>query len=267
MAALGELSLPMVDILWEDLGLGALPFPLEVHSHGDTAEERARIRAAVYTELQRRELAEHGRVGADLEYALRLLAAPTVTIDLVALTEITDDTPLRALVAARGKRAVLAVQRRLALRLSMVRQSAISTSIVELLPVNRYGPGPSVTLPTAELAREPAARVGRHRRDEAGGGVLRTATRQADRTAELRFLDAVMERPVVRAGSFGIGVRDENGKPRRLSGIGFFDTDQGRYATSVMRGVDGQDWTTLAPSDNARLSHRLTETLLTALKR
>jgi hypothetical protein len=76
-----------------------------------------------------------------------------------------------------------------------------------------------------------------------------------------------MERPVVRAGSFGIGLREENGKPRRLPGIGFFDTDQGRYTTSVMRGVDGEDWTTLAPSDNERLSHRLTETLLAALKR
>jgi hypothetical protein len=185
----------------------------------------------------------------------------------VALSEITDDVPLRALVAARGKRAVLAVQRRLMIRLSMVRQSAIATSVVELLPPNRYGPGPSITLPAAELSRERAPRVGRHRRDETDQGVLRTATRQADRTAELRFLDAVMERPVVRAGSFGIGLRDEHGRPRRLPGIGFFDTDQGRYTTSVMRGVDGEDWTTLAPSDNERLSHRLTQTLLAALKR
>ncbi|HET9139894.1 ESX secretion-associated protein EspG [Actinophytocola sp.] len=266
MTTLGELSLPMVDILWEDQRLGAIPFPLEVRSHGDTAAERARIRAAVYTELERRELAENGRIGADLEYALGLLANPTVTVDLVALREMTDETPVRALVAARGKRAVLAVQHRLAVRLTMVRQSAIANSIVELLPASRYGPGPSVTLPAAALAQESVPRTGRHRRDETSGGVLRTATRQADRTAELRFLDAIMERPVVRAGSFGVALREEGGKLRRLPGIGFFDTDLGRYATSVSRGVDGEDWTTLSPSDNDRLSHRLTETLLAALR-
>ncbi|HEU5471738.1 MAG TPA: ESX secretion-associated protein EspG [Actinophytocola sp.] len=265
MAVIGELSLPMVDILWADLELGTLPFPLQVSGHGDTAEERDRIRRAVYTELERRDLALYGRIGADLDYALRLLAAPTISIDLVALPELTDPLPVRAVVAARGKRAVLAVQRELNLRLAMVRHSAIAASIVDLLPPNRYGPGPSVTLPAAQVSRAPA-RVGRHRRDEPGGAVLRTATRQADRTAEQRWLDTIMERPVLRAGSFGLVLRDEHGKPQRLPGFGFFDTDQGRYATSVSHGVDGEDWTTLAPSDNPRLAHRLNELMLAALR-
>src|SRR5204863_2218802 len=62
MAAIGDLSLPALDILWYDLELGALPFPLEVRSHGDTVEERARLRGVVYEQLDRRGL---GRGGQD----------------------------------------------------------------------------------------------------------------------------------------------------------------------------------------------------------
>src|SRR5262245_22490379 len=115
MGAIGDLSLPAVDVLWEDLKLGGIPFPLEVRSHGDTAEERDRIKAAVYSQLERRELAANGEATSELAGVLRLLAAPKISIDLVALKEISDQQPIRAVVAASGKRAVLAVQRDLAI--------------------------------------------------------------------------------------------------------------------------------------------------------
>ena len=264
MGAIGDLSLPAIDILWEDLRLGGIPFPLEVPGHGDTVEERARIRAAVYTQLERRDLARGGRPTSGLATVLRLLATPKVAIDLVALAELDDARPIRAVVAARGKNAVLAVQHELAIRLSVLRDAAAIGSIVDLLPPNRSGPGQSVTLPAAMLSRQAVPAAGRHRRT--ASGVLHTATRTVDHTAQLRFLDSVLERPVVRAGSIGIVLRDENGKIQRLPGIGFFDTDQGRYATTVLRGSDGEDWTTVSPTDNARLSHRLAETLVTALR-
>ncbi|HEV2780724.1 MAG TPA: ESX secretion-associated protein EspG [Actinophytocola sp.] len=266
MGVIGDLSLAAVDILWEDLKLGGIPFPLEVRAHGDTAEERGRIRAAVYAQLERRGLASSGRPTAELEDTLTLLAAPKISIDLVALCEMTDETPLRAVVAARGKRAVLAVQRELAISLSEVRETAIVGSIVDLLPPNRSGPGQSVTLPASMLGARSVVSVGRHRRADSAGPLLHTATRESDLAGELRFVDSVTERPTFAAGSIGIVLRDERGKVQRLPGIGFFDTDLGRYATSVMRGADGEDWTTLSPADNARLAHRLAETLVTALQ-
>jgi ESX secretion-associated protein EspG len=266
MGAIGDLSLPAIDVLWEDLKLGGIPFPLEVRSHGDTAEERERIKTAVYSQLERRELAEHGKATAELAGVLHLLSAPKISIDLVALKEMTDAQPVRALVAARGKRAVLAVQRDLAIKVSRVRETAIVGSIVDLLPANRSGPGQSVTLPASVLAGRPAPTLGRHRRAEADAGVLRAVTLQAEHHNELKFVDSIMERPTVRAGSIGIMLRDEQGKIQRLPGIGFFDTDQGRYATTVKRGSDGEDWTTLSPADNARLAHRLAETLVEALQ-
>jgi hypothetical protein len=266
MGAIGDLSLPAVDILWEDLKLGAVPFPLEVRGHGDTAEERARIRNAVYGQLENRGLAEHGRPTAALESTLRLLAEPRIAIDLVAVRQLSDRAPIRALVGVRGRRAVCAVQQDLAITVHRVRENEIVGTIVDLLPANRSGPGQSVTLPAARLSAQPQPRVGRHRRADAGGGVLSTATRQTDHATERRFLDSVMERPVVRGGSFGMVLRDERGKLQRLPGIAFFDTDQGRYTTSMVRGPDGEDWTTLSPADNPRLAHRLTEMLVAALR-
>jgi hypothetical protein len=252
--------------LWEDLNLGAIPFPLEVRSHGDTAEERGRIKAAVYTQLERRGLAESGEPTVELAGVLRLLAAPKISIDLVALKEMSDTQPIRAIVAARGKRAVLAVQRDLTIKVSRVRETAIVGSIVDLLSTNRSGPGQSVTLPASVLAGRPVPAPGRHRRPESDDGVLRAVTLRPEHHNELKFVDSVMERPTVSAGSIGIMLRDEQGKIQRLPGMGFFDTDQGRYATSVKRGSDGEDWTTLSPADNARLAHRLAETLVEALQ-
>jgi hypothetical protein len=266
MGPIGDLSLPAVDILWQDLKLGGLPFPLEIPSHGDTVEERARIRAAVYTQLERRGLARSGRAGAALAGVLRLLAAPKIGIDLVALPQLDAPRPIRAVVSARGKNAVLAVQRELAVSLAVLRDTAIVSSIVELLPRNKSGPGQSITLPAAMLSNAAESRSGRHRRDENDSGVLRTATRLAEHTAELRFLDSVRERPVIRAGSIGVILRDDRGKIQRLPGIAFFDTDLGRYTTTVLRGPDGENWTTLSPADNGRLSHRLAETLVAALR-
>lgn len=266
MAAIGDLSLPALDILWEDLKLGQIPFPLEVSGHGDTAEERERIRAAVYGQLAGRELAEGGRASAELAGVLYLLAKPKISIDLVALDDLSDTRPVRALVAARGKRAVLAVQQELAIRITRVRETAIVGSIVDLLPPNGSGPGQSVTLPASRLAGRAAARSGRHRRREPDAGVLSAVTVQDEHHNELKFVDSVLERPTLRAGSIGVMLRDERGRVQRLPGIGFFDTDQGRYATTVKRGADGEDWTTLSPMDNARLAHRLAETLVDALR-
>jgi ESX secretion-associated protein EspG len=250
MGAIGDLSLPALDVLWEDLKLGGIPFPLEVGSYGDTTEERGRIKAAVYEQLEQRGLAEGGTATAELSGTLRLLAAPKISIDLVALNELTDKQPIRAVVAARVQRAVLAVQGELAVTVTRVRETAIVGSIVDLLPPNRSGPGQSITLPGSAVG-------GRHRRP---AGVLETAT------AAPEHVDAILERPTIRAGSIGIMLRDDQGKVQRLPGIGFFDTDQGRYATTVKRGSDGEDWTTLAPADNARIARRLAETLVQAIQ-
>lgn len=235
-----ELSLPAIDTLWEDLRLDTVPFPLEVRGFGDTMDERARIKAGVYAELERRGLARSGRPAPYLEDALHLLARPDVSVDLVA--QIDGSEALKAVAVARGRRALRAVQREHTVELTEVRDTAVVASIVDLLPASRPGPGRSVTLPASALRT---------------GGAYR---------AELQVVASIMERPIVRMGQLGAVVRDERGL-HRLPGIAWFETDQGRYASTVRRGADGEDWTTLFPADNARLSHRLSESVVAALRR
>ncbi|SDD18025.1 ESX secretion-associated protein EspG [Actinokineospora iranica] len=245
---MATLSLAGFDVLWSDLGLGAVPFPLEVPSHGDTLDERARIKAVTHRVLERDGLVRSGRPVPELEDALRLLAAPQLAVSLVVMLTAGGERPRKALAVSRGRQAVLAVQREQTVRLSEVRDTAVIMSVVDLVPGNRPGPGRSITL-SASRPVEP-------------GNLMRPALEQAG-GPESRQLKAVLERPLLRAGILGLTSRTPQGKPRRLPGVVWVDNDQGRYALSVTRGPDGAEWTTLTPADNARLAARLGELLAT----
>lgn len=251
-----ELSLAAIDTLWEDLRLGRVPFPLEVGSHGDTLDVRRRIKAAVYADLARRGLATGERVGDGLADVLRTLAEPRAAVDLVALLDMSDTEPLRALGVVRGRHGILAVQRDLTIVLTSTRDTTLVSSLVDLLPRTRAAAGNSITQPVAALT---AARPRTSRAQP--GGVLRTATPRAAVDTGLRAIAAIMEQPVLRAGQLGVTVTDESGRRRRQPGPAWFDTEDGRYATTMSTGPDGDDWVTVWPADNARLVHRLAEVM------
>lgn len=255
MRPVAELALAAFDVLWDDLRLGGMPFPLEVPSHGETLDERARIKAAVRDELTRRRLFHRGRPAPELEDALRLLTAPEVSLSLVVMQDEGGTMPANAVVVARGRQAVLAVQRERTIGLTEVRDTAVISSLVDLLPHYRPGPGRSVTLPA------PVAPA-RHSQSEVR--LTRPMTAQGPGQAELRQLGAIMERPILRAGMLAVSLRDGQGKPQRLPGLTWLDNDQGRYLLSAKRGPDGNDWTTLSPADNPRLATRLGEILASA---
>lgn len=238
-----ELSVAALDILWEDLSLGRPPFPLEIPSHGDTAAIRARIRTAVYDDLARRDLADGTRPDDALVEKLRLLADPAAAVDLVALLDLTDSQPLRAVAAVRGRHGLVAVQRKLTVSLRGTREDLAIPALLRLLPHARAGSATSVTRPASTFANaERLVHV---------GGVLSTATAPGPRPPGR----------VVRAGQLGVTSVDESGRRHRGPGLGWFDTDDGRYATTMTRGPDGADWVTVWPADNDRLAHRLTESL------
>ncbi|RSM82199.1 ESX secretion-associated protein EspG [Kibdelosporangium aridum] len=238
-----ELSLPALDALWEDLRLGSIPFPLEVRSHGETIEERMRIKAAVYSDLENRGLARRRRAEPELEDALTLLARPTISIDNVAMLDMRDQKSVKAMVVATGRQAMLVIQRDLKISFTPIRETALAASIVDVLPHVKAGPGQPMTLPLDALSG------GSHRRPD------------PEHRMNMQRLQAVMQRPVLRAGQFGITVRDRQGRVNRLPGIGWFDTDAGRYM-NVIR----EAWLTLTPADGARIAHRLSEELLRALQ-
>ncbi|GLZ42497.1 ESX secretion-associated protein EspG [Actinokineospora sp. NBRC 105648] len=235
------------DVLWDDLRLGPQPFPLQVACHGDTLDERARIKAAVYAELDRRGLTRAGAPVPELVSGLRLLAAPDMTVDLVVLHNAESDARPRAVVATRGRHAVRAVQTARAIHLAEVRDTAVVASVLELLPACKPGPGRSITVPAS--AAQP----------QASGGYTESLTGQAAHRVALSHLSAVMQRPIQRAGTLGVTVRDAQGKPRRHPGLLWLDNDQGRYLLSTQHTTDGEDWTTLSPADTARFGARITE--------
>ncbi|HWM02575.1 MAG TPA: ESX secretion-associated protein EspG [Actinophytocola sp.] len=251
-----ELSLAALDTLWEDLRLGRKPFPLEVRSLGDTLDDRARIRAAVYADLERRGLVRDGHLDDELAEDLRLLAEPAVSFDLVALLDMGDAEAVKAVAAAKGQLGVLAVQGKLTITLRRTRDTTAAGALVELLPATRAAVGSSITQPAAALGTD-LPRYSRAR----PGGVMRTAVPRTAADSKLRALAAIMDKPVRRAGQLGVTLLDDEGKRRRPPGIAWFDTDDGRYATTLARGADGDDWVTLWPADNARLVHRLGESV------
>ncbi|ALG05948.1 ESX secretion-associated protein EspG [Kibdelosporangium phytohabitans] len=243
-----ELSLPAIDALWEDLKLGSIPFPLEVRSHGETIEERLRIKAAVYSDLETRGLARRHRPEPELEDALTLLARPAICIDAVAMLDMRDRKSLKAMVVATGRQAMLVIQRDLKISFTPIRETALASSIVEVLPQVKPGPGQPMTLPVEMLSG------GSHRRPD------------PEHRMTLQRLQGVMQRPVLRAGQFGITVRDRQGRTNRLPGIGWFDTDAGRFMNIVRSAQGGEAWLTLTPADGPRMAHRISEELLRALQ-
>jgi len=260
MSPIVTVSLAAFDMLWEELRLGALPYPFQVPSYGETYEERSRIRAAVHADLQQRGVTDRGRVAQPVAAALALVARPHIQLDTISTVDVqaTQASMLRAAAAARGRDAVLMVQEGQMVRLEWTRDTALAASIVGLLPPTKAGPGREISLP--------ASLVG-----SAGDGrpampsmVVTRRTAESASKDQQKALATMLEPEVLRLGQIGVGLYDERGRVRRLPGMSWFDNAAGRYYSVVARGRDGQDWATVSPGDASRMVYRLGEMIRTA---
>ncbi|QFZ17635.1 ESX secretion-associated protein EspG [Saccharothrix syringae] len=217
------LSLPEFEVLWEDLRTGPIPYPFDIPTHGATLPERARLKADVHADLERRGLAHRQRPEPELEDALRLLANPGTSITVLGLPD--RGGLLRALVAARGRRVVVAVQQDDGVRLDLLREVSPAQAAVGVLPPRPPGPGRAVTVPASALQEQ-------HR------------TSAHD---DVRALQRMLAGPVTGTGHL----------TARPSGqaVTWIDTPRGRYASV------GTDWLTVAPADPAALVRRLSRAL------
>ncbi|AHH95586.1 ESX secretion-associated protein EspG [Kutzneria viridogrisea] len=257
MSTIVNLSLAAFDVLWEDLRLGSPPYPFEVPSHGQTHDERARIRIAVHADLEQREITYRGQVAPEVAAALTLLARPHLQLDTISTLDVQagDQGMLRASAVAGGRTAVLAVQEGTQLRLEATRDTALAASLVALLPPTHAGPGQPVSLP-ARLVGSPV--------EQGAVGAVTRRTAAALSREQQKALAAMMEPTVLRLGQIGVALYDERGKARRLAGLSWFDNSAGRYFSVVDRGRDGQDWATVSPGDGNRIVYRLGEMIRTA---
>lgn len=237
-----------LDVLWHHLGLGRLPYPLDVPSLGATEEERRRLRAQV--------LEEHGEPDPRLVGLLRLLAEHEVAVDAVAHV----DRAVRAVAVSDGERGAMAVIDRGSVGVLEVRPTALARSIVEVLPDGSAGPGNALSL-RLETLRAAVALQEEQDDDEDdpwGGGELdeREALRKAGLSREDATVVGELATSRVAGGQFGVTVGGGYRRTRAGTLITWFDTHQGRY---LMVHEDG--WLSLAPTDNDRIATRIASVL------
>ncbi|MBB5960293.1 hypothetical protein FHS29_006916 [Saccharothrix tamanrassetensis] len=241
-----------LDVLWHDLGLGRLPYPLDVPTLGTTGEERARLRAEV--------LADYGDPDPRLVDLLRLLADHRLSVDAVAHL----DRPVRAVAASDGRRAVLAVIDSGKVGLLEIRPTALARSIVEVLPDGSAGPGTALSLRLETLNAAVALQQEQHGDDEDddpwGSGDLdeREALRKAGLSREDATVVGELASSRVAGGQFGVSVGGGYRSTRAGVLITWFDTHQGRYLM-----VHENGWLSLAPTDNDRIATRIASVLST----
>ncbi len=232
-----------LDFLWEALDAGEPPYPLEIHSHGATHDERAALRRRVREELVAGGLLDHaGRLDPELDAWLGTLAQPDVSIDAVFLPE-PDAPPVLALAAAGRAGAVLAVQRPDGVALRSIPRDGLVSAIIGLLPGAPRGSEQSISVPAEELATVPAG--------AAAGAAASTAAGTQDTRKALATLTATPSR---RGGQIGVNSRSDLRGRRRAPVLAWFDNGTGRYLSQTRDG-----WVTIAPADTAALRHRIGE--------
>ncbi len=239
------------DILWQELRLGRMPYPLDVPSEGATEQERRVLREKTLTDLRGRGLATDRR----LEDFLQLLADHDVAVDAVAGL----DRTVRALAVSRGDEAVLAIIDEDRIGLLEIRATGLAREIVRMLPDGEAGPGNALsvrveTLQQAVVIQEAAEED--EESDDPWGGDDELDEKQALVRAGLSSQDATQVGELaanrVAGGQFGV----THGRQRSDVVINWFDTHQGRY---LMVNSDG--WLSLSPTDNDRIATRIAAVL------
>ncbi|RDI31758.1 ESX secretion-associated protein EspG [Lentzea flaviverrucosa] len=234
------------DVLWQSLGLGRTPYPLDVPTEGATESERKALVQNTLAGLRERGLLHDER----LEGLLALLGDHEVSVDAVAGLGRT----VRALAVAAGERAALAIIDDDQVGLVTIRATALAREIVAVLPPGTPGPGNALSVRLRAL--EDAVKL-RDDEDEDSESPWQEPKAELDEKEALRRSGmstqdalAVSELAANRTagGQFGVTVRQQRSEVL----INWFDTPQGRYLM-----VNSGGWLSLSPTDNDRIAVRI----------
>ncbi|CAM4202833.1 ESX secretion-associated protein EspG [Kibdelosporangium persicum] len=198
-------------------------------------------------ELSRLELVdEWGDVDESLAGRLRLFDQATRIVDVVAHV----DGPANAVLVATERRAVLVINRGQQVLIRRATAQSLSDQAVRLLPDTSPGYGRSVSLPT-ETLRKAAAEAGDDTRE------LQAALQRLGVGSSDARMIAVMNESPVDTAQFGVTVKRRRGQ--RV--IGWWRTESGGYLTEEHISPSGEPWTTIAPTDAARLARQIDRVL------
>ncbi|HEU4346886.1 MAG TPA: ESX secretion-associated protein EspG [Actinoplanes sp.] len=246
-----------LDVLWEHLGLGPFPTVFRMLGHGRTRDERRRLVEQAWASLGARGLGTPEHPDPLLSGLLTVLAGPECEVDARMGHR---GREVRALAGVLEERAALGVLDRGGFRFSEITPGGLARAVVGLLPDHPAGTGHSVTLSTASFRAS----------CEASGDTvkgLRTALLERGmREGDADQLAAALDGPFG-GGQFGAAARDRWGHRHRAPYVvGFVDTASGRYLLESKPTLGGaEEWTTVAPTDPARLAARTDHLLATPL--
>ncbi|MEW2507674.1 ESX secretion-associated protein EspG [Amycolatopsis sp. CA-161197] len=253
------------DFLWESAGLGELPYPLRVRSHGATEDERVSLRHRVDVELKARGVRDaRGRLEPPVDEWLNLLARAPISLDALHIPEF-QAHPVALLAAGDGRAAgVVAIQDADGIWLRETPADGLVSTIVDLLPGGRRGSEASVTLPLDEALhtrpiRVPVAAGGLGGAEEKGRRAKRQSLSERATVDPRETYALISGQPRLRGGQLAANSRTQLGARQRSRVLGWFDTATGRYLSLSRAGSDGREWVTVAPADPMTLRTRLGE--------
>lgn len=259
------------DFLWEAMGIGELPYPLQVRSHGATEDERVALRNRVNNELKARRIRdEFGRLEPHVGEWLTLLARPTVSVDALHIPDY-QAPPVGVLAASDGKSGVLAIQDADGIWIRPTVADGLASAVVDLLPAGKRGTEASLTLPLPEaLSIAPVRQsvsVGAPNAEDAKPDKGKRGQPKPSRTplsekaaADPRQAYAQLAgQPRLRGGQLAANSRSPLGARQRSPVLAWFDTATGRYLSLTRAGTDGREWVTISPADAKTLRGRLGE--------
>jgi hypothetical protein len=261
------------DFLWESAGVGELPYPLQVRSHGANEDERIALRNRVHTELKARRIRdEFGRLQPHVTEWLTVLARPTVSVDALHIPDF-QAAPVGVLAASDGKTGVVAIQDADGIWLRPAVAEGLVSTVVDLLPAGRRGTEASITLPLQEALGTPPSRqsvgaaVGGQENEGGKSGKGRRGQPRSARTplSEKASTDPrqayaqLAGQPRLRGGQLAANSRSSLGGRQRSPVLAWFDTATGRYLSLTRAGTDGREWVTISPADAKTLRTRLGE--------
>ncbi|MFF0143764.1 MULTISPECIES: ESX secretion-associated protein EspG [Amycolatopsis] len=252
------------DFLWESMELGELPYPLRIHSHGATQDERVSLRHRVDTELKARGLRDaRGRAEPRLEDWLTLLARAPVSLDGLHIPQF-EAHPVALLAAGDERTGVVAIQDADGIWLRETPSDGLVSTIVGLLPAGKRGSEASVTLPLDEALhtrpiRVPVAAGGGQEPQVKGRRPRRQSLSERATVDPRETYGLISGQPRLRGGQLAANSRSSLGARQRSRVLGWFDTSSGRYLSLSRAGSDGREWVTVSPADPQTLRTRLGE--------
>lgn len=243
-------SIPVLvyEVLWERLGLGAMPFPLAVLQHGRDRSERAEYRARADEWLSFNGLGGTTQVDGALSQALRSMATADVVLSLL-YSDIGGHTRVGCF-PTPGGRALRVILRDGTLEMGWMNARRLAVGALETVPSLDPGTGRPLWIPG--LALNQAGRIWRTT-GKLSHAVHHLTRRGTDRGSAERFLTLYS---TAHAIGQACALRHSRSPLTSTEQTTFLDTPEGRYLISHTAGC-----LTLVPADHRMMTARMTQLL------